>query len=340
MDYREQILNILHTTPESRVTMTRKLNITKAWVTKITSALLAAGIIEEHEVRDTAFGRPQQLLTVKKNQFFSVTIMMRSYGLQATLNDYQTGEAPRAALDEAIDGTMDAQQMARRLDQIINTLCQQSGVARPQIKHLALALQGGIEQHSGVVRWCPVLDGRNVPLRDVIQQQCGIESQVVNIAWCSCYMISKRQRDRESWIAFMPGFGSLGYGYSIDGKAGLGDNGFYPEIVHLPYEGGLENAFLFDPATPVLSTARVADALCFAICCTAPIHNIKRVILTGELFEEYAELLIPATQQRLERHSSEHINTIRLEYMPAHYNFSMTGLIHLSADAITATLLR
>ncbi|WP_279028095.1 NagC family transcriptional regulator [Gibbsiella quercinecans] len=339
MDYKQQILNILHSTPASRVAMTKTLNITRAYMTKLTAALLSDGIIEECEVKDAPLGRPQQLLAVKTGRLFSINVMIRTYGLQASLNDYNTTRPALATANYPLSGPMSAQRLAEMLDALAAELCAQAGVVRERVKALGVALQGGIEQHSGVVRWCPVLEERNINLRDIICSRSGIATQIVNIAWCSCYMINKRTHSRESWVAFMPGFGSLGFGYCINGQPGLGDNGFYPEIVHLPYASGLENAFLFDPAAPQQSAQRTAEALFFAICCTAPIHNIKRVILTGELFEDYADLIMPITHRLLRENPSEHINTIRLEYMKASYNYSMVGLVQLSSDAITATLL-
>ncbi|MCU5774342.1 hypothetical protein N5923_15460 [Erwiniaceae bacterium BAC15a-03b] len=339
MDYKQQILNILHSAVESRVSMTKTLQITKAWVTKLTSSLLEAGIIEAREVKDSPFGRPQQMLAVKARQFYSLNIMMRSYGLQATLNDYNTLQPTAAAVEYPLHAPLSARQLADTVSNLLAELCGIAVVDASQVRQIGLALGGGIEQHSGVVRWSPVLKEHHYNLRELLRHTTGIATQVVNIAWCSCHMLNKRIASRDSWIALMPGFGSLGYGYCINGKPGLGDNGFYPEIVHLPYAGGLENALQFDATDTQQSAARAAAALCFAICCTAPIHNIKRVILSGELFEDYADLIIPLTAKLLADNPSEHINTIRLEYMPAPYNYSMFGLVQLSSDAITDSLI-
>ena len=57
MDYRQQILNILHSENESRAEMTRRLGVTKAYITKLTARLLEEGLIEERDVKDTSFGR-------------------------------------------------------------------------------------------------------------------------------------------------------------------------------------------------------------------------------------------------------------------------------------------
>ncbi len=69
MDYKKQILNILHSECESRAEMTRRLGVTKAYVTKLTSQLLEERVIEERDVKDSAFGRPQQLLAATRASF-------------------------------------------------------------------------------------------------------------------------------------------------------------------------------------------------------------------------------------------------------------------------------
>jgi hypothetical protein len=57
--------------------MTRRLGVTKAYITKLTARLLEEGLIEERDVKDTSFGRPQQCLAVKEGCAWSINIMLR-----------------------------------------------------------------------------------------------------------------------------------------------------------------------------------------------------------------------------------------------------------------------
>ncbi|WP_240477622.1 ROK family protein [Dickeya fangzhongdai] len=338
MNFSHEILNVIHSTPESRISLAQKLQVTRPYITKLTAALLDKGVIEETEQKDSPIGRPRTILAVKKGMFFSVNVMVRQYTLEATLNDYNTTEKTSAAAMFTFNGPVSPDDFAAKVNELIDLMCQHAGVARRQVIHTGVALQGGIEQFSGVVRWCPALNEQHVQLKDRLLSACNTGVSVVNIAWCSCYMLNKALMLKESWLAFLPGFGSLGFGYFINGNPVLGDNGFYPEIVHLPYRGGLENAFVIDPRCPEESAARAVDALFFAIRCTAPLHNIKRVLLAGEFFDEAPDWVIPRTEQLLSQHDSEHINTIRITFLKLPFGQSMTGLIRLSSDAITALI--
>jgi predicted NBD/HSP70 family sugar kinase len=275
------------------------------------------------------------MLTVKPGHFFSVNIMLRKGNLQATLNDYNTHLAALATLNISLPDELTPDRLGVLITGVVHSLQLDKQVEASQIKTLSIALQGGIEHLTGIVRWCPIFNMENVNLKSLITNCTHISTNIFNIAHCTNYLIGKHDKASESWVAFMPGFGSLGYGYSINGVLGLGDNGFYPEIVHLPYPGGLEQAFYVSSENKPATLHKTADALFFAICCTAPIHNIRRVIVTGELFEDYGEEIIPLAQQMLNENPDPHISFIFIEHFKVGYNYGMVGLSQLSADAIT-----
>ncbi|WP_338463565.1 helix-turn-helix domain-containing protein [Franconibacter daqui] len=337
MNYRKQILNILYSEPESRAEMTRRIGVTKAYITKLTSQLLAEGLIEERDVKDAAFGRPQQLLAVKANLWFSVNIMLRRGSFQATLNDYNTRLDALASHHVTLPPVMSPAELAEIINEGINALCVKAAVSRPKLKVVSVALQGGIEQYTGVVRYCPLFAETNIDFRSLVAKTTGIVTNIYNIAHCTTYLLAKRSPGL-SWVAFMPGFGSLGYGYCMNGETGLGENGFYPEIVHLPYEGGLEQAFNVDPQNKPATLLATAKALYFGICCTAPVHNIRLVIVTGELFEDYGDEIVPMTQSMLNDSANPHIREIQIRHYKTGYHYGVKGLVQLSSDSITELL--
>ncbi|KQN61777.1 MULTISPECIES: helix-turn-helix domain-containing protein [unclassified Erwinia] len=337
MDYKKQILNILHSENASRAEMTRRLGVTKAYITKLTAQLLAEGLIEEREMADVTFGRPQQRLAVKSGSLFSINIMLRKSSLQATLNDYQTQAAPLASHQILLPARLAPDELVAFTEATIAALCAVPRVARSRVRVVSLALQGGIEQDTGVVRYCPLFRETHVNLRALIEAATGIVTRIYNIAHCTNSLLAKRSQG-ESYVAFMPGFGSLGYGYSTHGVPGLGENGFYPEIVHLPWPGGIEQAFNVTGDDRAAGVQRTAEALFFAICCTAPIHNIRLVIATGELFEDYGDAILPLTRQMLDASPNPHIREIRIRHAKTGYHYGVTGLVQLSAEAITELL--
>lgn len=337
MDYKKQILNILHSENESRAEMTRRLGVTKAYITKLTSQLLAERLIEEREVKDITFGRPQQMLAVKSYAWYSVNIMLRRGNVQASLNDYNTQLPPLTTHTRMLPEVMTPAGLTAELVACVKALCESSQLPMSRIKVVSVALQGGIEHFTGVVRYCPLFVDNNVNLRALVEESTGIPTRVYNIAHCTTYLLAKLSPGM-SWVAFMPGFGSLGYGYCMNGQTGLGENGFYPEIVHLPWEGGIEQAFNVDENRQQETLLTTAKALYFAICCTAPVHNIKTVIVTGELFEDYGDAILPLAQSMLDNSSDRHISEIRIRHYKTGYHYGVKGLVQLSADSITDLL--
>ncbi|WP_233983646.1 MarR family transcriptional regulator [Pectobacterium versatile] len=337
MDYRQQILNILHSESDSRAEMTKRLGVTKAYITKLTSRLLADGIIEEREVKETGTGRPQQLLAVTSGQAYSVNIMLRRGSLQGTLNDYNTQLPLAATINLSMPEIMTPEELVQLVGEGIQALCLQAGIARKRIRVASVALQGGIEHTTGCVRYCPLFRENSIKLMLMLELHTGIVTRIYNIAHCTNYLLAKRSPSL-SYVAFMPGFGSLGYGYCTNGELGLGENGFYPEIVHLPYEGGIESAFNVERDNISDTVQKTAQALYYAICCTAPIHNIKLVIATGELFEDYGDSILPIAQNMLDTNTNPHIREIRIRHYKTGHNYGWKGLVQLSSDSITCLL--
>lgn len=337
MDYKKQVLNILHSENASRAEMTLRLGVTKAYVTKLTAPLLASQLIEEREVKDIAFGRPQQMLAVREDLAYSVNVMLRKGDLQATLNDYNTQRPALASHVSALPDEMTPDNLTAELVACIHALCASAALSVARVSVVSVALQGGIEHDTGVVRYCPLFPDNNVNLQQLLEAATGIVTRIYNIAYCTTWLLAKRSPGM-SWVAFMPGFGSLGYGYCMNGKTGLGENGFYPEIVHLPWEGGIEQAFYVDEANKAETVRTTAQALWFAICCTAPVHNIKDVIVTGELFEDYGEAILPLAQALLDASDNRHIREIRIRHLKMGYHYGVKGLVQLSADTITDLL--
>ena len=104
------------------------------------------------------------------------------------------------------------------------------------------------------------------------------------------------------------------------------------------HEGGIEQAFYVSEENKPETLLSTAKALYFAICCTAPIHNIKNVIVTGELFEDYGDEILPLTQGMLNDSPDRHIREIHIRHYKTGYYYGVKGLVQLSSDGITELL--
>ncbi len=67
-------------------------------------------------------------------------------------------------------------------------------------------------------------------------------------------------------------------------------------------------------------------------------HNIKRVIATGELFEDYGEDILPLAQKMLDENTNSHIREIHIRHYKTGHNYGWKGLVQLSSDSITGLL--
>lgn len=333
MNYRQQLLNSLLIAPASRATLAQQLGVTRAYMTRLSSELIAQGIIVEEGAQEGDFGRPQMLLALAQGRYYSISVMVRGYRLEAYLCDYARPTVTLAQCDHDFISAQSTAAVLHQLEQVIVQLTAAAQVSRQQLRHVGIALQGGIEQFSGVVRRCPLFQETQIAFKTQLGEQIGIDVAVMNIAWCSSVMIQRALPQLNSWLALLPGLGSLGYGLFLNGSVVLGDNGYYPEIVHLPFAGGMENAFQPQQEQNAL------EALCFAICCTAPVHNLRHVVLAGEFFDSAPDTLIPELRQRLAQHPLEQINTLDITWLRLGHNQSLQGLLTLSAEAVSACLI-
>ncbi len=145
------------------------------------------------------FGRPQQLLAVKNGQAFSINIMLRKGSFQGTLNDYNTVIAPLSVHHCALPEQMTPDELVSELAQGIAALCRAARIAQQRVTVLSVALQGGIEHFTGVVRYCPLFSDSNVNLMALIEQRTGITTRIYNIAHCTNYLLAKRWPGQLGW---------------------------------------------------------------------------------------------------------------------------------------------
>jgi len=63
--------------------------------------------------------------------------------------------------------------------------------------------------------------------------------------------------------------------------------------------------------------------------------QIRLVIATGELFEDYGDSILPVAQQMLADNPNHHIREIKIRHYKTGHNYGWRGLVQLSSDAIT-----
>lgn len=237
---RNRIVQLLRQRPQSRVELAATTGLVKSSLTKITQQLLQEQVIEEvlsPVAVSGSRGRPQQLLQLRRNINFSVCFYVSVEGIISYLID-QTGaivhrERQYWDLSAAAD-CWAAQPFVELLAGICARLCARQGIAVSSLKVITVATQGKIAQHTGVIHYSQLFRERHFNLAQLIREQLGIPSRIVNIAYCSSYYLTKNTPSGSSFLAVLLGYG-VGVGISIDGQLLLGPDGTAPEISHVTY---------------------------------------------------------------------------------------------------------
>lgn len=168
---RQAVFNtLLLGAPLARSDIALRTGLTPASVSRITRALIDAGLIEEFERHKT--GRPgRQLinLRLKPNGTFVVGVALNAFEQRIAIASLQREIVAEAALPlaEALDPDRAGAVIAASLTQLLR----RCGVARRQLVGAAVALAGVVDPDRGIVVRAPTIGWKGVPLgRDLVRR--------------------------------------------------------------------------------------------------------------------------------------------------------------------------
>lgn len=239
---KNRVVALLRQRPQSRVELAQQTGLVKSSLTKITAQLLQDGMIEEiadpEPVVDAApMGRPKTLLRLKSGVNFSLCVYMSIESMIVYFIDQTNAVLLR---DEQLWNLADETQtltVAACVDLIrqkATAMCQRYQIPVCELKQIAVATQGKIAQHTGIVHYSQLFRERHFNLADAITAATGVPARIVNIAYCSVYHLNQLYQDKSSFLAILLGYG-MGVGIVIDHQIILGPDGTAPEISHISY---------------------------------------------------------------------------------------------------------
>src|SRR5258705_4075085 len=166
--------------PLSRVTLARRLGLSSAAVTKAARPLIDTGYLHElaaTERTGPGAGRPASPLDVRTDREYFVGVKITADELIGVVCDLRAGV--RAAAHRPLTDP-DVEAVLTELGQLVDELLDGAGDYRTRTRRLGLAISGDVDRTTGLVRYSPFLQWRNVPLGRRAARTTGLAVTVEN----------------------------------------------------------------------------------------------------------------------------------------------------------------
>ncbi|WP_346534205.1 ROK family transcriptional regulator [Micromonospora sp. DPT] len=220
--------------PLSRVSLARRLGLSSAAVTKAARPLIDTGYLHElaaTERTGPGAGRPASPLAVRADREFFVGVKITADELIGVVCDLRA--AVRATARRPLTAP-DVEAVLTDLGQLVDGLLDGPGDYRVRTRRLGLAISGDVDRTTGLVRYSPFLQWRNVPLGQRAARITGLAATVENDvkALTAAEHWFGEGVGAESFALVTVGTG-IGCGLVVHGRLVSGSHGVAGEIGHL-----------------------------------------------------------------------------------------------------------
>jgi predicted NBD/HSP70 family sugar kinase len=220
--------------PLSRVSLARRLGLSSAAVTKAARPLIEMGYLQElaaTERTGSGAGRPASPLAIRADREFFVGVKITADELIGVVCDL-CAEVQTAAHRPLADPGVEA--VLTELGELVDELLDGPGGYRARTRRLGLAVSGDVDRNTGLVRYSPFLQWRNVPLRERAAKITGLTVTVENDvkALTTAEHWFGEGVGAESFALITVGTG-IGCGLVVNGRLVSGSHGVAGEIGHI-----------------------------------------------------------------------------------------------------------
>lgn len=164
--------------PISRADLARRSGLSPATVSGITSILVKDGLITEQTVGDSRGGRPPIMLALNPDAGYVVGVKLTEDNVVTALTDLNAQVRQRLTLPL---GRVDTPEAAvEALGQAVAQLLRTSGVNRAKLRGVGVGLAGIIDAAGGVLRYSPIFDWHNVPIRQMLHKRLRVPIYIDN----------------------------------------------------------------------------------------------------------------------------------------------------------------
>lgn len=150
----------------ARADITRALGVSPGSVTALTADMIAAGLLREVEglARETSRGRPPVALEVVPESRYVIGIKISDHRHTAVLCDLGGTVLNETAIP-AQGRSKSGQALTEETIALVSDLLVRAGLQFSDISSIGVGLPGIVDFDTGIVRWSPVVDATDVPLR-------------------------------------------------------------------------------------------------------------------------------------------------------------------------------
>ncbi len=170
---RQQIFESVRATGRcARSDVTRSLGISAGSATTLTAELIAAGFLREVEdaPRESGRGRPPVALEVVPDAHLVVGIKLSDMVHTAVLTDF-AGNVLASASQPTPPHRKTTEQILDEIARLVSALLSTANRPLSDISALGAGLSGLVDHNTGHVLWSPLLDQRDEPLGEALQQK-------------------------------------------------------------------------------------------------------------------------------------------------------------------------
>jgi len=222
--------------PLARIDIARETGFSPATVTSITSELISMGIIEEDYAEtsqgNAKRGRPRVNLQLCRNAHLVAGMKLSSKSTTVVIVDF-VGSIVAEYSSPNPDTIQSAGHICKFLRSTLCSALEESGLSMDALSGVGVGLPGIVDAPNGVIRWSPIVSGRNVQLQDMLQSVIGIPTFIENDA--NLVTLAEQRlglgKDARNFIVITIEQG-VGMGIVIDGKLIRGAYGGGGELGH------------------------------------------------------------------------------------------------------------
>jgi predicted NBD/HSP70 family sugar kinase len=223
--------------PISRVALARRLDLSSAAVTKAARPLIEMGYLEElaaTERTGPGAGRPASPLAIRADREFFIGVKITGDELIGVVCDLRA--EVRASAHRQLAAT-DVDYVLTQLGDLVDELLDGPGDYRARTRRLGLAVSGDVDHSTGLVRYSPFLQWRDVALREPAEKATGLTVTVENDvkALTTAEQWFGEGVGAESFALVTVGAG-IGCGLVVGGRLVSGSHGVAGEIGHVSFD--------------------------------------------------------------------------------------------------------
>ncbi|MEL6585844.1 MAG: ROK family protein [Pseudomonadota bacterium] len=219
----------------NRAALAKDLGVSAGAVTPLVSELLGTGLLQElpEDAVYTGRGRPPVTLAVVPGRAY--VIGLKASDLEHTAVLVDLAGRPVASASMARDGTdRSATHLMSEMARLVSLLLDDAQTSRADVVGLGLGLPGLVDHSAGAVKWCPLLQERDVPVRDLLSDTLDLPVAIdndANVLTMAEHWFGKGRRLSDFAVVTIE-YG-VGMGLVVDHQTYRGTRGLGMELGHI-----------------------------------------------------------------------------------------------------------